>query len=171
MPLAVASPFRPLAMPGLITLAGAVVLLAVTLAHADRPAMAVVWGSVALAAWCAGLLCVTAGAAWGDLGLVRWKIGPWMLASCVVTSGLATVTWNQPQVGVAVQIGLPSVLRALWLVAVGMTAWALGYRVGPGCGVRRLALRGMGALSARVTSQVRNPQRHGCCTLPGPRHG
>ena len=47
--------------------------------------------------------------------------------------GVASVTWSQPQTGVAAEIIVPSVLRALlWPVAVGITAWATGYLVGPG---------------------------------------
>ena len=52
--------------------------------------------------------------------------------------GVASVTWSQPQTGVAAEIIVPSVLRALlWPVAVGITAWAAGYLVGPGFVIRQ----------------------------------
>lgn len=146
-----------LVVPGLAFMAGAAVLLALTLADADHPAVAVVWGGIGLAAWCSGLLCVLSGPLYGDLGLARWKTGPWMLAWCALTSGIATVTWNQPQQGAAAQIALDSVLRALWLVAVAMTALAAGYAAGPGRLLRRLAERGMAAVRRRSGEDVRSP--------------
>lgn len=150
-------PVPPMTIPGLLLLAAAIVLLAATLADTDRPAVAVVWGGVGLAVWCGGLLCLTSGPLYGDLGLARWKIGPWMLAWCAVSSGLATVTWSQPQAGSAMQITLPAVLDALLLVAVGMTAWVTGYQTGPGRLAGGLAARGMRCLTARFTGQVRSP--------------
>jgi len=54
------------------------------------------------------------------------------------------------------QIAVTSVLRALWLVALGMTFWAIGYFVGPSHLLRRLASRGVAALADRRTYTVRN---------------
>ena len=53
-------------------------------------------------------------------------------------------------------IAVSSVLRALWLVAVGITFWAIGYCVGPGYPVRRLATRGLTTLSKKRTMAVRS---------------
>jgi len=152
-PLAVARRIPTLMIIGLGFMAGTVVLLAVALADADRPTAAVVWGGVALAAWCAGLMCVTGGPLYRDLGLARWKAGPWILLWCALTSGLATATWDQSQ---ASQITLPAVLRALWLVAVAMTVLTAGYLAGPGTLIERLAARRMAALSAQRLPQVRS---------------
>jgi len=138
-------------------LAGASLLLAWTLATSDRPATAVVWGGVALAVFTFGLLCLVGGALHHDLGLGRWKIGSLMLGWYALAYGVATVTWSQPQTGVATEISVPSVLRALWLVAVGITAWATGYLIGPGMPARRFAGRAVRALSGRFGDQVRGP--------------
>jgi hypothetical protein len=54
-------------------------------------------------------------------------------------------------------IALPSVLRALWLVAVGMTAWALGYFVGPGILARSIAAKGVAKVANTFSSRVRSP--------------
>lgn len=150
-------PLSALVVPGLVFMAAAVVLMAVTLYDADRPAVAAAWGGITLAAWLAGLICVTSGPLYGDLGLARWKIGPWMLAWCALTSGIATLTWSQPQSGTSAQIAVTSVSRALWLVAVAMTAWAAGYAAGPGRPGRRLAARGVAAVSRRFGEEVRSP--------------
>jgi hypothetical protein len=121
------------------------------------PAAAVIWGSLALAVYCAGLLCITAAATGQDgIGIAGWKIGQWSLAWCAVTSGLATVTWSQPQTGSASQIAITSVLRALWLVAVAMTAWALGYSAGPWRQAVHQAARLTNALAGRYNNEVRS---------------
>ena len=126
-------------------------------ATSDRPTTAVVWGGLALAVLMFGLLCLAGAALHHDLGLSRWKIGSLMLVWYGLTYGVATVTWSQPQAGVATEISVPNVLRALWLVAVGMTAWATGYLIGPGMPARRFAGRAVRALSRRFGDQVRSP--------------
>ena len=140
-----------------ILFATAVVLLAETLATLDRPTHAVVWGSLALAVYVAGLLILVGAVHGNELGLARWRLGPWMLLWYGVASGLATVTWRQPLIGTPGEITVASVMRALWLVAVAMTAWVTGYFVGPGRPVRNLAARAMGALHRRFTADVRSP--------------
>jgi hypothetical protein len=49
------------------------------------------------------------------------------------------------------------VLRALWLVAVGLTLWALGYFAGPGRSARRFGGKVMAAVSIRFAPEVRSP--------------
>lgn len=138
--------------------AAALVLLSETLVTLDRPTRAVVWGGLALATYAVGFLCLVGGRQGTGLGLIRWRFGSWILAWWSVSYGIATVTWSQSQAGtVAAQIALPSVLRALWLVAVGMTMWILGYLVGPGWPIRRLAARGVEEVSRRFTAEVRSP--------------
>jgi hypothetical protein len=145
------------AIAGLVLVTVAIVLFDETLARTDRPASAVIWGGVALAAFAGGLACVIAAAQHGDLGLARWKIGPWTLLWYSLTFGISTMTWSQPQTGDATEIVLSSVLKALWLIAVGMTAWTLGYLVGPGWLTRGFATRAMGRLSHRFAAEVRSP--------------
>ena len=142
----------------LLLLAMTVVLAWQALTSADEPARAVVWGGLALAGYGLALLWSVGGRAGGGLGLVEWRFGSWILVWWAVSYGLASVTWDQPQAGtVAAEIALSSVLRALSLVAVGMTAWVVGYRVGPGSLARRLAARGVGAFQRRFTPEVRSP--------------
>lgn len=138
-------------------LAAACILLACTLDTGDRPTTAVVWGGFALAAEVLGLLCLVGGALFHDLGLGRWKIGSLMLVWYALAYGVATVGWSQPQVGTLTEISVSSVLRALWLVAVGIVAWVAGYLIGPGLPAQRLAGRMMLALGRRFGDQVRGP--------------
>lgn len=146
-----------LATLGFVFVAAAAVLLGETFATSDRPTVAVVWGSVAFAVYAAGLLCLVGATQHAGLGLSRWKFGPWILFWYGVAFGLATMTWSKPQTGVAVEIAIGSVLQALWLVAVGMTAWAFGYLLGPGRPVRGFAARVVGKLGGRFTAEVRSP--------------
>ena len=142
---------------GLVLSAGALALLEVTFASLDRPTQAVVFGSLALAAYVAGLLCLVAGRQDSALGLGRWRLGSWMLLWCGAAFGLASLTWIQQQIGTTAQITVSSVLRALWLVAVGITAFAVGYSVGPGQLARRRASHALGALGRRFSGRVRGP--------------
>lgn len=134
----------------------ALVLCAETLATSSVPVHAVVWGSLALACYAMGLLSLVGSAGSQGLGLSRWKFGPWILIWYGLTFGLATVTWSRPQTSTAAQIAVSSVLRALWLVAIGMTCWAIGYAAGPGQPLRRLAGRGVTAMGGRVSGTVRS---------------
>ena len=153
------SPARRLQLitAGLTFLAASSVLLAWTLATSDRPTTAVVWGGLALAALAFSLLYLSGGALHNDvsLGLGRWKLGSLMLVWYALAYGIAAVTWSKPQIGVATEISVPSVLQALWLVGVGITAWAAGYLIGPGLAARRFAGRAVQALSRRFGGEVR----------------
>jgi hypothetical protein len=141
-----------------ILLTAAIGMTAQALAAAAQPTHAVVWGSLGLAAYAASLLCLVGGRQDGrSLGLGRWWFGSWTLLWYGTTFGLATLTWVSPQTGTSAEISLSSVLRALWLVAVGMTLWALGYCVGPGRPVRRYGHKLMTALSLRFAPEVRSP--------------
>ena len=106
--------------------------------------------------------------AWGEtgalLGLAKWNLGSWMLLWYGLTFGLATVTWTRPQPSPANQIAISSVLRALWLVAFGITFWAIGYCIGPGHLVRRLASKGLATLGKKRPWQYGVSLHHGSCT-------
>ncbi|MGP0028091.1 MAG: hypothetical protein ACLPKE_32755 [Streptosporangiaceae bacterium] len=138
-------------------LAAALILGELAVNTSDRPTLAVVWGGVALAAYAVGLLFLLRLGQDEGLGLARWKIGPWMLLWYGLVFGITTVTWSQPQYGTASEIDVSSVPRALWLVAVAITAWSLGYRVGPGRLACDLAARTLGRLRRRFGVDVRGP--------------
>lgn len=140
-----------------VLLAAAIGLCRQALVNAGQPTHAVAWGSVGFAAYAASLLCLVGGGQGKSLGLSRWRFGSWILLWYGAAFGLATLTWVQQQTGTPAQISQSSVLRALWLVALGMTLWALGYCAGPGRPARRLGNRAMEALSLRFTPEVRSP--------------
>lgn len=135
----------------------AVLLLWQALTNVDRPTQELVWGSISFAAYAACLLCLIGGCREGSLGLSRWRLGSWTLLWYCIAFGLATLTRLQPQTGTAAQISMSSVLRALWLVAVGMTLWTLGYFVGPGRPAHRFGRKFITALNLRFTPEVRSP--------------
>lgn len=140
-----------------VLLSAAIGLSGEALATAGQPTHAVAWGSVGFAAYAASLLCLVGSGQGKSLGLSRWWLGSWTLFWYCTAFGLATLTWVQPQTGTAAEISRSSVLRALWLVAVGMTLWALGYFVGPGRSARRFGNRLVAALSFRMAPEVRSP--------------
>jgi len=140
-----------------ILLTAAIGLSGQALAVAGQPTHAVVWGSVGFTAYAASLLCLVGGGQGKFLGMDRWWFGPWTLLWYGTAFGLATLTWVHPQTGALAEISLSSVLRALWLVAVGMTLWVLGYLVGPGRPARRFGNKVMAALSIRFAPEVRSP--------------
>ncbi len=142
---------RPAAIFALVLFATALVLLAGALDTADQPTDAVVWGGLSLASFAGGLCCLVGGAS----GLARWKLGPWTMLWYSLTFGVASITWSQIQTGPPAQIAISNVLRALWLVAIGSTAWTVGYLAGPGWPVRRAFGRGMAAVSRRYGARVR----------------
>jgi len=145
------------AVIGFAFAAAAVISLGEALANSDRPAVSVVWGSVALSAYAVWLLYLIGPMRRDDFGLARWKIGPWTILWYGIIFGITTFTVITPQTGVAAEISLSSDLRALWLVAVGMTALALGYSIGPSKNILGLAQRGINSLCGRFSSEVRSP--------------
>jgi hypothetical protein len=142
-----------LIVPGLTLASAAVVLSGLALASLTL-SRAIGYGSVALACWTAGLLCL-AGSRRGHLALAQWKLGSWSLLWYAAASGLATLTWASSPY--ASQVAPSSILRALWLVAVAVTCWTTGYATGPGAPARSWAARWMSALAVRRTGAVRGP--------------
>jgi hypothetical protein len=142
-----------LIVTGLTLVAAAVILCGYTLATA-MPSQAIEYGSVALACYASGLLCLTC-ARRGDLGLARWKLGSWMLLWYALASGLATLSWaSSPYAG---QVADSNVLQALWLTAVAVTCWSAGYVVGPGVPARNWAARRMSSLAAWRSAVICGP--------------
>ncbi len=147
---------RP-AMVGLVLLAASAGLLECALNTLDSPTRAVVWIGLAMAAFVYGILGLLT-SKWGTRrALGSWRLGPWMMLWCGTTYGLASVTWSQPQTGTATEIAVSSVLRAMWLVAVGIGMWTLGYLAGPGHHVRAGAGRVVSSLQRRFSAEVRSP--------------
>lgn len=150
------APRLPIA--ALLLFGGALVLLDETLSTLDRPTSSVVWGGLALAAYAAGLLCLTGTSRAAGLGLAQYKIGSWMLLWYIIAFGLATITWSRPQAtGVSAEIAISSVLRALWAVAVGITAWTVGHCVAHDRVTIGLATRAVSAVRRRFDAEVRSP--------------
>jgi hypothetical protein len=146
-----------IAVLGFAIAAIACVLYYEALATSGQPTVAVIWAGVALATYIVALLCLTGASNGVGIGIVRWKIGPWMLLWYAVTFGLATVTWSQPQTGgVTGEIAVPSVLRAVWMLTVGISAWFVGYMAGPGQLVMHAGHRAVRALGNRFTGEVRS---------------
>lgn len=143
------------AVIALVLFGAAVGLLEVTVATLDAPTHAVVWGSLALASYATSLLCLV-GVGRGRLGLASWRFGPWILLWYGAAFGLASVTWSQAQISTSAEIKISDVLRALVLVAVGMTFWVLGYFVGPGGPLKHLAAKLVDAVGNRFTGEVRS---------------
>ena len=139
-----------------ILAATAIALYGEELATSAVPTHSVVWGSLALASYITSLLCMLGARQDALLGLAKWNLGPWMLLWYGLTFGLATLTWTRPQSPPTNQIAISSVLRALWLVAFGITFWAIGYCIGPGHPVRQLASKGLATLSKKRTMAVRS---------------
>jgi hypothetical protein len=140
-----------------ILLSAAIGLSGQALAAAGQPTHAVVWGSLGFTAYAASLLCLVGGGQGKFLGVSRWRFGPWTLLWYGTAFGLATLTWVQPQTGALMEISVSSVIRALWLVAVGMTLWVFGYLVGPGRLAQRFGNKVTARLSLRFAPEVRSP--------------
>jgi hypothetical protein len=145
-----------LTIVGLVLVAIALVLYERMLATSDQPTLGVIWGALAFTCYAAGLTLVVGERYGAGLGLAAWKIGPWTILWYGVVFGVTTVTWSRPQNGVPAEIILSSVLRALWLVAGGVTAWAVGYLAGPGRLIRGVATRALFSLRRHVTDEVRS---------------
>ena len=144
-------------MAAAISLAAPAGLLDQALATSDRPTTAVVWGGLSLAVYAFGLLFLVTAALGRSMGLAHWKFGACTLLWWAVVFGLATVSWSHPQAGIPAEISVVSVLRALWLIAVAMTAWVTGYLVGPVRPVRDLAASWMRRISGPSPAEVRTP--------------
>jgi hypothetical protein len=143
---------------GAISFASTSIFLYKAVAVSAWPSQAVVWGGIALATYATGFLCLVGAQRTDGLGLAKWQFGPWILIWFALTYGLATVTWRQPQTGTTVaSIALSSVMRALWLVAAGLTAWFLGYLIGPGSVVRAAVANRVTAVTRQFAGEVRSP--------------
>ena len=77
-----------------ILVATAIALYGEELATSVEPTRSVVWGSLALTAYIAGLLCLLGTRKGAFLGLAKWNLGSWMLLWYGLTFGLATAAWS-----------------------------------------------------------------------------
>ena len=147
-------PAVPRLLVASVTLTAAAVVLCGWALASVTPSRALGYGSVALACYASGLLCLT-GTSRGDLGLARWKLGSWILLWYAAASGIATLAWQSSPY--AAQVAASGVLRALWLTAVAVTCLAAGYAAGPGAPVRNCSARRMSQLATRRSADVRGP--------------
>jgi len=158
-----ASSASPLGIPlrraaAISVLASTAIVVAGVALSAPLPAIAAAWGGVALAAWCGALLtaCSTL-AGYCSLGLAQWKVGSWFLLWCGLTEGLATINWEPWRSGVTAQILPSSVVRAEWLTAVAVTAWAAAYCSNPGRTAVAAYARFMHSIAGQRSDTVRGP--------------
>jgi hypothetical protein len=146
---------------GMLFLFIAIAFLFQATANSDRPTNAVVWGGLAFAAYVSALVCAL-GTMAGDFrgpGFTRWRLGPWLLSWYAIAYGIATVTWYHPPLNASAtsEIVLSSVLKALWLTTIGITAWYIGYIIGPGKLAKKLGRAFVSTLRKRFSDEVRSP--------------
>lgn len=144
-------------LAGIFLLATSAVLLVLTINSSDLPTSAIKWGGSALAVYICGLLALVSAIRGPGHGLASWRIGPWLLIWVAAMFGLATSTGlGNFQISPSSQVVLSNVLGALWLVAVAMSAWVLGYLIGPGKVATKAVARWTGRLECRFTGDVRS---------------
>jgi hypothetical protein len=147
----------PFLILGPILVAAAAVLVVVALS-ATAVSDQIRWGAVALGVFCVGLLLLmSATIRDAGLGLSTWRIGPWALAWSAVAFGPATISWIGPRFGPSAAILPGSVLRALWLIAVAMAMFTVGYCAGPRRMASSLARHVSRTLTSRFTDDIRGP--------------
>jgi hypothetical protein len=151
---------RPVASQALIVgpvlVAAAAVLTAVALS-ATAVSDQIRWGAIALGVFCVGLLpLMSAVVGYRGLGLSTWRIGPWALTWGAVAFGPATISWIGQQSGSPAEIVPGSILRALWLIAVAMAMFAVGYCTGPRRVACALARQVSITLTSRFTDELRS---------------
>lgn len=139
----------------LVTVAAVLTVVATSVLLVDDQ---IVWGALALAVFCAGLLLLMSATTGGDgLGLASWRIGPWSLVWGALAFGLATITWIGPQIGSAAEILPSSILRALWMLALAMAMLTAGYCAGSYRLVVAHAWRAADAVTGQLTDDIRGP--------------
>ncbi len=148
-------PSSLIAGPFLVAVAAALTVVAMSVVLVDDQ---IVWGSIALAVFCAGLLQLMSATTGGDgSGLASWRIGPWSLVWGALAFGLATITWIGPQTGSAAEILPSSILRALWMLALAMAMLTAGYCAGPYRFAVAHARRAVDAVTGQLTDDIRGP--------------
>ena len=139
----------------LVTVAAALTGVAMSVLPVDDQ---IVWGAIALAVFCTGLLLLMSATTGCDgFGLASWRIGPWSLVWGALAFGLATITWIGPQTGPAAEILPASILRALWMLALAMGMLTAGYCAGPYQLAVAYARRAADAVTGQLTDDIRRP--------------
>jgi len=139
----------------LVTVAAALTVVAMSVLLVDDQ---IVWGAIALAVFCTGLLLLVSATTGGDgFGLASWRIGPWSLVWGALAFGLATITWIGPQTSSAAEILPASILRALWMLALAMAMLTAGYCAGSYRLVVAHARRAADAVTGQLTDDIRGP--------------
>ena len=145
----------------LVTVAAALTLVAISVVLVEDQ---IVWGAIALAVFCAGLLLLMSATTGADgLGLASWRIGPWSLVWAALAFGLATITWIGPQIGPAAEILPSSILRALWMLALAMAMLTAGYCAGFYRLVVAHAWRAAEAVTGQLTDEIARSGASGPC--------
>lgn len=88
----------------------------------------IVWGGLAMAAWCFFLLTVLAPGS-RQWGLGEFRLGSWILGYAVLAYGFATFSLTGELTGDLRVIDKSLILDALALLAIGFTAFTLSYRL------------------------------------------
>src|SRR6266496_1332535 len=118
----------------------------------------IIWGAIALAVFCTGLLLLMSATTGGDgFGHSDWRIGSWSLVWGALAFGLATITWIGSQAGTAAEILPASILRALWMLALAMAMLTAGYCAGPYRLAVAHARRAADAVTGQLTDDIRGP--------------
>src|SRR6266536_149967 len=139
----------------LVAAAAALTVVAMSAVVADDQ---IIWGAIALAVFCTGLLLLMSATTGGDgFGLSDWRIGSWSLVWGALAFGLATITWIGSQVGTAAEILPASILRALWMLALAMAMLTAGYCAGPYRLAVAHARRAADAVTGQLTDDIRGP--------------
>lgn len=89
-----------------------------------------VLSSLALAAYLVALLAVVAPGA-HQFGLPSFRLGSWLLFYSVFAYGIASLSLLRPQTGSQAIVNPASAPAALATVALGFTAFVVGYKAGP----------------------------------------
>ncbi len=139
----------------LVAAAAALTVVAMSAVVADDQ---IIWGAIALAVFCTGLLLLMSATTGGDgFGLSDWRIGSWSLVWGALAFGLATITWIGSQAGTAAEILPASILRALWMLALAMAMLTAGYCAGPYRLAVAHARRAADAVTGQLTDDIRGP--------------
>jgi len=141
---------------GIALLSTSLVLLLMSLNSTVIPMEAVKRSGVILAVYILGLFTLMLAFRGPGFGPGSWRLGPWMMIWAATMFGIASsINMGNYQLGNASQLILSNVLNALWLIAVGMTAWLAAYLIGPGRLTEKAVSRWTSFLKERYTEEIR----------------
>ncbi len=123
----------------------------------DSQASAVTAASSLVVGVCvAALVVVSSRAGTGQGGLLQFRLGPWYLLATLIGFGLASYAWRTTPPGRAQMILPENIVLGLYLVALAVVCWTIGYVLGLPKGLkegwRRLVGRAVGEGPLRLRS-------------------